>query len=356
MSQNIVEICKSKFKHAPITTYDKGYYQETNSTDILCDECIGAWIYHQAKKLAFAINRFIIASAAAYPMSLQHENESIDFRSVVPMLDYMNPIIGTGFDVKTHFHIVHKDPHDVEAAPNMATRLFCDISVTMVSDRKNDDYTFNFTVRYNDPKIEPSQWIKYLTDRICGFLDVYIRGNYNSLTDEEKQMIGDAAADYAQYHSSTDNPVGDENCPICGQDINNIDYTRCACGGDCPMKQLMGQSMAVLGGVWSTPNLDDNGAVGQECCKCHKGLESPYYIWNNQAWCIECMYDYVTHAAINTHLTDECGLTPEGDWPENMKHNYQSDRDWMISCISKYFNALRDTGWKFEPPTLYTMD
>ena len=59
---------------------------------------------------------------------------------------------------------------------------------------------------------------------------------------------------------------------------------------------------------------------------------------------------------INTHLTDECGLTPEGDWPENMKHNYQSDRDWMISCISKYFNALKDTGWKFEPPTLYTLD
>ena len=323
MSQNAIEICRSKYNHTPITVYDKGYYREImNQEDILCDECVGHWIHNQAKALAFIVNRFLFASAAAFPMSLNTTNDSIDFSIIVPMLDYMNPIIGTGFKVSTRFYMIN-DHHEPKT-PNgkFDSKLFMDITIELLTGREDENYQFTFNIRYNDPRIECSQWIRYLTDRIAGYLDVFIRGHYDSISAEEKEQIATSMQDFPTYHSGTATPFGDENCPCEDEDEDE----------------------------------EDDGSATNEvvtCSVCNIGTTKPYYIWNNRCYCIDCLYNYVVKSAINTHMADPTGIAINRHDHSEPKHNYKEELEWKIACIDRYFNALKDLGWNYEPPTIF---
>lgn len=337
------EICNSDYKHSPLVAFGKKYYQKDMSTEILCEECLSAWRWQQSTLLAFEINRYLEYGAKTLNID-NDENSSICENVKIPVIPFMRKFFGEFMDLK--MDIFHQD---VVIDPNIhstAPAIFMIATICI----KEDLYKFTMKLRYNDPKIEPSQWIRYLENKIQNFLFGFIMSNY-ILMDEcnVKAIMEDQ--DGTKYSS-----VGADCCSECA----DVARQKTAFGSSdtCDYHSTCDyRSADTCGCCTVTTNNEGTGTYHNqpagECDACHKALFSPYYLWNNRAFCINCMYDYVIQSAMAYGLTDECGITiPIKDQPTDIQY-VETNIEWMRNVIDRYFNAVESMG--ITRPQLFEM-
>lgn len=83
--------------------------------------------------------------------------------------------------------------------------------------------------------------------------------------------------------------------------------------------------------------------VEGECCVCGKGLVKPYYIYYNQAYCVDDMYAIVVKAAVKSNLSEYVGIADPNEPPlPSNPVPYQDTREWKMGVIDKYFMYMEE--------------
>ena len=288
------EICSSDYKHAPMTALNKHYYRVANK--LLCDECILPFVYEQSRILAQAIYQHYQGVQQFKWELFRDPNNTLEFEDRVSMVNFMASVLGTGFQIQTKIWTYSSpNPDPIPTEPSILGQSNIKLLSTAVP-----GFTYNVQLLCYAFPDETSQ-IRYLEDSIAAALRAYIRSTMDVLTDEDVQML--ISDEISKPYSSS--AIGDDSTSDCP----------CGCHGD------------------------ESAQVQGTCCKCGKGLTKPFYIYQNNAYCLEDMYAIVVDQIVESHLAEAVGITNDLD-TLSANHRINNTPEWMISVISKYFNYM----------------
>lgn len=290
------EICDSLFPHHPMRFVDKCYYKSLNDK-ILCGECIPPWIDLQSFMLAKALIRPILTIMKYALNGIIIPGNRICIDGEVPVLDYMKPVFS--YDIITFYIESEKKADPEDPLGKMEIKL-----TICLDNYQNDMPLYPFAqlqdAEHGELLDENEPFIfEYLKNTCANILTIWIESHFIFMCDHEVQAFIEAK----------------EN----GYSSTASDEPHCEC--DCPH----GTSEETIG----------------ECVNCGAGLESPYYIYQNAAYCLDCMYAIVVDASVRSNLSDIVGLAQAEEMIPSTNRKYGSTDEFKMSVIDKYFNYMK---------------
>lgn len=82
-------------------------------------------------------------------------------------------------------------------------------------------------------------------------------------------------------------------------------------------------------------------ATGPKCTTCSSPITTEYYIYNNQLYCLNCMYEIVVNLASKNNVTDDVGLSIDKYYTN---YTIVDTPEWKRSVIDKYINKMLSIG------------
>lgn len=291
------EICSSDYEHAPMVHLNKSYYSVGSTGHLLCDECLTSFVYHQSKLIAEAIYQQYQAAHQYKVDIFRDPNNTMEYTSMVHTLDYMSRILGPNFVI--HTKIWTYAAIEQFDRPNVPSIL----GSSKISLRKklgDDLLDFTYTVQLTDYAFhDEAVKIKYLTESIQGALRAFIRGTMDRLSEKtvECRMSAETQSKYSSYAQETGSA------------------TECPC------------------------HSDDSKDAEAFCAHCGQALSRPYYIYRNNAYCIDDMYAIVVEQAVASNLSEQIGLADDQD-SKSSNYRIMETPEWKMIVIAKYFNVM----------------
>lgn len=109
---------------------------------------------------------------------------------------------------------------------------------------------------------------------------------------------------------------------------------------DDAVKIMMKNASASL--YTSTCICNDSGSSNtassiQVCKTCNSSTSYEKYIYNNNQYCLDCMYNIIVDLAVANNVTDEVGLSID---KQSLSYSIVNTAEWKRSVISKYINIM----------------
>lgn len=270
----LIEICTSSYDHAPLTEFGKKYYKVRNSTNILCEECVGAFLKFSSKELTEEILDSVRNTDMHYIENIlfPSRHTSIIIETNVDIPCYMKKIIGDFYHLKIIYLPI---PEDVEVSKNGIISLYKKLATCELFIETQKLTEFN--IYQEDVEVSLYNYIKEI-------LITYLKNITRELSDTEVQEIMDSKSggfSSGNCTSSCDNHL----CSICGIPCSN-----------------------------------------------------DYYIIHNKIYCLDHAYAYVVSNAVEANLSDFLGLSNMKPPCDSSIYNIYDTPSWKRSVISKYIN------------------
>ena len=300
---HIPEICDSKFPHHPMREVDKNYFIRADGF-ILCDECYPPWINLQSTVIANSVYQSVLTLMRHTLDGILVPGNNSVLKFDVPLIEFMQSLfldkIQTIDCEIIYQHACGTDPMQ----PTEGTEFWFKIAIGTFFTMKQRIYPFAVLGDAGSADLITANTMNVynlIRNTAYWMLLLYVESFYRKMSDEEVQAAIDARKN--SYESTAS---GDPTC---------------SCGCECP-----------------------NGtSTGEEdvCCVCGKGLVSPYYIYQNAAYCIDDMYAIVVDASVRCNLSEVVGLAQAEETIPNTNRRYDTTDEFKIAVIDRYFNYMK---------------
>ena len=292
------EICDSLFQHHEMVEVDK-YYYLSNDKKVLCSECIGPWIERQSTIIAAHLMRPALTIIKHRLDGSLIPGTELSFNDFFPTVDFMEPIIPNG---SIYYSLdANVTPSETEdPLGKMETKLSIEINANFHITRQIDLMSQLIDGEHGD-LIEANKHhiFEYLKTVAALILRIWLSGRFTVMCKHEVESFIEAHQN-AYESTATDN---------------------CGCSFDCPH----GTSSEAV----------------DECTECGKGLVSPYYVYQNGLYCLDCMYRIVVDASVRCSLSEIVGLAQADEIIPNTTRRYDTTDEFKISVIERYFNYMQ---------------
>jgi hypothetical protein len=94
-------------------------------------------------------------------------------------------------------------------------------------------------------------------------------------------------------------------------------------------------------GAYSSMCTSAIGFPSPKCSKCSIDISSEKYIYNNNEYCLDCMYAIVVDLVVSQNLVDLVGINPD---QYSSSYAIIDTFAWKRSVIDKYINAMIKLG------------
>ena len=300
--ENLPELCNSDYKHQQQTRMIKEYYRSNDRSLILCSECLGVWCYQQAVLIASAIIQQFQAVEHKQEIIFRGSN-TFKLAQTIKVIPWMRRIFKNPFDLKTTIEM-----RTSEFDENNFSSLYGDSTISLEMDTSMR-FSYDMEIDWHSLSFHQSSILQKIAVPISEVLMSFIRSFMTRMTPEEIDLEMNKQIDHFKYHTVASG------------------YTP----GDCPCDKENDDS--------SENEMANISMLTHTCSTCGRALEVPFYIYHNQALCLQHMYEIVVQAAIRNNLSETCGLSLEGE-PYKADYRLVDDSMFMMSVIDKYFNAV----------------
>lgn len=252
-------------------------YYQRHDGKILCGECLEPWYQEQAERILTAVKPWFLSALQYRDNGYLSSDQELSFSRGVPMVDYMRPVLPDMINV--YFDMTESNP----------------ITFGMIVEY---DFNTKFSIDLGDDDEWSTEIEEAFLQKLEQTLRLYIAGSFNRMDSETIEVIIETLGKF--YESIA---------PSAGKD----------CNCECP----------------------DIPEVDGECCICGKGLVRPYYVYYNQAYCVDDMYAIVVKLAIKTNLSEYVGIAQPDEPPlPSNPIPYNDTKEWKMGVIDKYFDYL----------------
>ena len=305
------EICNSCFKHKSIdSSHIKKYFfikdlNNDRGEKIICEECLNTWLKETSDVLANTILQFTTPSLKSYYL-----NECGDVSS--------------------------KEISDTEF-------------VAMIKSDTKNNY-----VQTISKYIDVNSYLEDLYPSSFSLtIDQYYYGEFPIYG-----TIGDVGIEdyiYSKVRVYSNEPlIFDFNLPILYQSQNCKDtysvifnkvYTNLANLINKRLTEIPENIVLQLMNYNAEYNSGDCGSISNKKCKmCQIPLTYEYYFYNNNLYCLDCMYAIVVNLAFDNKLTDYLDLSNPLSNNQSSIINLRNLPEWKRSVIDKYVNIMNSFG------------
>lgn len=355
----LVDICQSAYPHKEMLHFsDKHFYSKYGTDQIICEECMSAWILESA----------MILAKAAYPKiknSLYTSTNMMQSNFLVILPEYMNHLTCNTVYAQTTMRrqvtltIIsesdnstdEEDPDETVNSPETSEDNVDSAESIEIQDKSEDELTDNeedpdqvigvITMAFylsDDPStFNPARTIVgFGNDCGCGFHDIPSVGiKHHSRAMPIPQVLYSHSI---EIQLTTGNTESEDTLMMIIKDYLTALINTC-------YEQLNDDVVQVLMDEAGTKTYhsDVDDCPEKQCVNCGASLKDGYYLYNHHKYCINCMYNIVKVLAIDAKLAAEVGIALDSDYlgPKNL---IADSIVWKRLVIDRYINAMKKAG------------
>ena len=293
----LTEICDSSYNHLPLYQFGKKYFKHRFKTKIICEECLSEYLEEVSNNLSNEIFSCLknVDMLAMITTSDVYRTENFSFTFEKELDDtYMQYILPIKFDMNISFTYdklkTYKDTDYLEmtSADSIYTKspLLTSIRIARAN-IKPIVCDSTYPSFYISLDIHKSDKIEVIKNQIFEYMYSFVKSFFTQIPDVEVIKL-----------------MNDKNPSAC--------------------------------------NYASASACGPTCSKCNINVSSENYIYQNNMYCLDCMYGIVVQSAVDNNISTDIGLGV--DVNNTSTYAVVNSAEYKRSVIDKYINVMKSLG------------
>lgn len=358
----LVDICQSSYPHKEMRNFsDKHFFNKYGTNQILCEECITAWIlessirlakaaYRRIKKSKYTTTNYMISN---FLVMLPEYTNHLTCNTVYVQIDMQEGapavkdvvIITNNSENETTSETVSTDSESTETTQESSEETSSTEEDS--SDDSNESevdtnlvigqLTMDFYLSDDPSTINPVKTIVgFGNDCGCsgGMTSVGISHHHSRVMPIPQVLFSHKISIQLTIRNTESEDTLVELIKEYLTALVNTCYEQM---DDDVVQVLMDEAGT------KTYSSDASDCPMNHCAKCGASLKDGYYLYNRKKYCVNCMYDIVKILAIDTKLAAEVGIALDSDYlgPKNL---IADSLAWKRLVIDRYINAMKKAG------------